>query len=66
LSAKLRIIAGASPYQDGNNNAILCGKLESGTIIGNLVETGLPKDPKPISCHGDEPGPFCRKCGEKL
>ena len=65
LSAKLRIIAGASPYQDGNNNTITCGKLESGTIVGNLVETGLPDD-RPKQCHGGQTGKFCSECGEKL
>ena len=71
LSAKMRIIAGVSPWRDGNDNSdslVTCGKLESGTVVGTLVETGLPETPAPIksSCHGDEPGPFCRKCGQAV
>ena len=67
LSAKLRIIAGASPYQDGNNNTITCGKLESGTVVGNLVETGLPDDrPNNNYFNASDSGKFCSECGEKL
>ena len=67
LSAKLRIIAGASPYQDGNNNTITCGKLESGTIVGNLVETGLPDDRFNNNYfNASDSGKFCSECGEKL
>ena len=65
LSAKLRIISGVSPYHDGLNNTIKCGKLLSGTVIGNFVETGLPNE-TPKQCHGGQTGKFCSECGEKL
>ena len=51
LSAKMRIIAGVFPTLDGTDPScshITCGKLLSGTVVGELVETGLP-DAKPCT-----------------
>ena len=51
INTKMRVIAGVSPWIDGSNpkgSTITCGKLESGTVIGTLVETGLP-DAKPCT-----------------
>ena len=56
-------------HDDGKNTSystVTCVKLESGTVVGILVETGLPEEETANPCHGDEPGPFCRKCGARL
>ena len=69
ITAGTYIKAGGSPWEDGKNTSystVACVKLESGTVIGTLVEIGLPEEETVNPCHGDEPGPFCRKCGERL
>ena len=51
INTKMRVIAGVSPWIDGSNpkdSTITCCKLESGTAVGELVETGLP-DAKPCT-----------------
>ena len=68
LSAKMRIIAGITPWEDGSNpemSIVTCGKLESGTVVGTLVETGLPDEPS-SGCQHRQTGKFCSECGASL